>query len=297
MQPHSFPSCGSAPYAMPMHRRSFLASAAAALASRHLPLAGALRVPGQLDRIGIELYAVRNAMKASPERTLEALAKIGYTDVELLWSFKNFGQSIKEVKASLRATGLKAPSAHMAPETILTEWEQRCAEARELGMTYLTAPSLPSEANRSIEAVKLWATRFNNAGEVARRFGLWIALHNEPNHEKPIMGQKPMDVFLAETDPKLVRFQLDVGNMLMGGGDPLDFLQRHRARCWSFHLKNVVADRTKDTELAKGVFDLKTFLAAVPELDKKPCFVEQEGSGDELVSATENYEYLRGLSW
>jgi sugar phosphate isomerase/epimerase len=280
-----------------MHRRSFLASAAAALASRHLPLVGALPAPGQLDRIGIELYAVRNAMKASPERTLEALAKIGYTDVELLWSFKNFGQSIKEVKASLKATGLKAPSAHMAPETILTEWEQRCAEARELGMTYLTAPSLPSEANRSIEAVKLWATRFNNAGEVARRFGLWIALHNEPNHEKPIMGQKPMEVFLAETDPKLVRFQLDVGNMLMGGGDPLAFLQRHRARCWSFHLKNVVVDRTKDTELAKGVFDLKTFLAAVPELDKKPCFVEQEGSGDELVSAKENYEFLRSLSW
>ena len=280
-----------------MHRRSFLASAAATLASRHVPLS-ALGVPaGKLNRIGIELYAVRGAMKASPERTLEALAKIGYTDVELLWSFKNFGQSIKEVKASLKATGLKAPSAHMAPDTILTEWEQRCAEAKDLGMTYLTAPSLPSEANKSIDVVKLWANRFNSAGEVARRYGLWIALHNEPNHEKPIMGQKPMEVFLAETDPKLVRFQLDVGNMLMGGGDPLDFLQRHRARCWSFHIKNVIADRTKDTELARGVFDLKSFLAAVPELDKKPCFVEQEGSGDELASAKENFEYLRGLSW
>ena len=280
-----------------MLRRSFLASAAAALASRHLPLSAQGTPAGKLNRIGIELYAVRSAMKASPERTLEALAKIGYTDVELLWSFKNFGQSIKEVKASLKATGLKAPSAHMAPETILADWEQRCAEAKELGMTYLTAPSLPSEANRSIEAVKLWANRFNNAGEVARRFGLWIALHNEPNHERSIMGQKPLEVFLAETDPKLVRFQLDVGNMLMGGGDPLDFLQRHRARCWSFHLKNVVADRTRDTELAKGVFDLGAFLAAVPELDKKPCFVEQEGSGDELASARDNHAYLRGLSW
>ncbi len=264
-----------------------------ALASRHFALTPA----GKLDRIGIELYAVRNAMKASPERTLEALAKIGYTDVELLWSFKNFGQSVKEVKASLKATGLKAPSAHMAPETILTEWEQRCAEAKERGMTYLTAPSLPAEANKSIEVVKLWANRFNSAGEVARRFGLWIALHNEPNHEKRIMGQKPMDVFLAETDPKLVRFQLDVGNMLMGGGDPLAFLQQYRNRCWSFHLKNVIADRTKDTELAKGVFDLKGFLAAVPELEKKPCFVEQEGSGDELASAQENFAYLRGLTW
>jgi hypothetical protein len=35
----------------------------------------------------------------------------------------------------------------------------------------------------------------------------------------------------------------------------------------------------------------------VPELDKKPCFVEQEGSGDELVSARENFEYLRGFTW
>jgi len=35
----------------------------------------------------------------------------------------------------------------------------------------------------------------------------------------------------------------------------------------------------------------------VPELDKKPCFVEQEGSGDELVRAKENLEYLRGLTW
>jgi sugar phosphate isomerase/epimerase len=278
-----------------MHRRHFFATSAAALAGRSL-LPG-LFGAGQLERIGIELYAVRNAMKANPEGTLEALAKIGYTDVELLWSFGNFGRSIKEVKASLKATGLKAPSAHMAPETILTEWEQRCAEAKELGMTYLTAPSLPSEANRSIEAVKLWATRFNNAGEVARRYGLWIALHNEPNHEKPVMGQKPLEVFLAETDPKLVRFQLDVGNMLMGGGDPLAFLQRYRDRCWSFHLKNVVADGTRDTELAKGTFDLRAFLAAIPDLAKKPCFVEQEGSGDELASARENYEYLRGLRW
>jgi len=277
-----------------MRRRSFLAASAAALVSRRLL---AIAPAAKLNRIGIELYAVRNAMRAAPELTLEALAKIGYTDVELLWSFKNFGQSLTELKASLKATGLKAPSAHMAPETILTEWEQRCAEAKELGMTYLTAPSLPSEANKSLEVVKLWANRFNNAGEVARRYGLWIALHNEPNHEKPIMGRKPMDVFLAETDPKLVRFQLDVGNMLMGGGDPLAFLQQYRDRCWSFHLKNVVPDRTKDTELAKGVFDLRALLAAVPQLDKKPCFVEQEGSGDELTSARENYEYLRGLSW
>ena len=75
------------------------------------------------------------------------------------------------------------------------------------------------------------------------------------------------------------------------------FLQRHASRCWSFHLKNVLADRSKDTELAKGVFDLRTFLAAVPELGKKPCFVEQEGAADEMAAAKENFEYLNTLRW
>lgn len=289
-----------------MDRRLFLSAAALGLVGPRLlsaqatshssPTAPRARA-GRLDRIGLELYAVRKAMRENPEKTLEAVRAIGYTDVELLWSFGNFGRTVPQVNAALKATGLKAPSAHMTPDTILTEWERRLDEARELGHRYLVAPSLPSEANKSIDAIKLWAHRFNVAGEVARRAGIWLALHNEPNHEKPVMGQRPLEVFLGETDPKLVRFQLDVGNMLMGGGDPMAFLQKHQARIGSFHIKNAAAGATSDTELSKGAFDLKALLAAVRDLKDKPCFVEQEGGADELASARENYQYVRGLTW
>jgi len=227
-----------------MERRDFLAavgaSAAGLVASGPTTLLGrglspshgptATRV-GQLDRIGIELYAVRNAMKAGPEKTLEALAAMGYTDVELLWSFKNFGQTTKEVRDSLKRTGLKAPSAHMAPETILTEWERSLDTAKQIGHQYLIVPSLPAETNKSLDAWKLWAGRFNVAGEVARRYGIWLAFHNEPNHERKLQGEVPIEVFANTIDPKVVRLQLDCGNMLMGGGDPMDFLSRHRAKC------------------------------------------------------------------
>lgn len=258
---------------------------------------GPRETPAQLERIGLELYAVRNAMKASPERTLAAIRAIGYTDVELLWSFNNFGQSTKEVRDTLKREGLKAPSAHIAPETLLNEWEQSLGTAKTLGHQYLIVPSLPAETNRSLDAWKLWANRFNVAGEVARRAGIWLALHNEPSHQKKLQGQVPLDVFADAIDPKVVRLQLDCGNMLMGGGDPMDFLSRHRSKCWSFHLKNVVADRSSDTELQRGTFDLRTFLAAIPDLAKKPCFVEQEGAADELASAKANFEYVRSLQW
>lgn len=290
-----------------MQRRDFLAALATtsagmlaarrAGASSALPNIAAPSTAGKLERIGIELYAVRNAMKAAPEKTLEQLRAIGYTDVELLWSFKNFGQSDKEVRDTLKRTGLKAPSAHMAPETILQDWEKSLSTAKMLGHQYLIVPSLPAETNKSLEAWKLWANRFNSAGEVARRAGIWLAFHNEPNHMTKIQGEVPLEVFVNLLDPKYVRLQLDCGNMLMGGGDPMDFLQRHRSMCWSFHVKNVVADKKSDTELAKGTFDIGKFLAAIPEIEKKPCYVEQEGAADEMKSAKENFEFLRGVRW
>ena len=280
-------------------RRTFLTAlglSSAALAAGPWRLLDA-DAPGQLDRIGLELYAVRNAMKANPERTLAAIRAIGYTDVELLWSHNNFGMSTKEVRDTLKREGLKAPSAHIAPEVLINEWNKSLATAKTLGHQYLIVPSLPAETNRSLDAWKLWASRFNVAGEVARQAGIWLALHNEPGHQRPLQGQVPLEVFANAIDPKVVRLQLDCGNMLMGGGDPMDFLSRHRAKCWSFHLKDVVADKSSDTELGKGTFDLRAFLAAVPDLSKKPCFVEQEGATDELASAKANHDYLRDLRW
>ncbi len=288
----------------PMPRRSFLAAlGTTALGAGSLLTSCAARastgVPpaDRLNRIGLELYAVRKAMKANPEKTLAAIRAIGYTDVELLWSFKNFDRSPSQVKATLKAEGLTATSAHMAPETLLSEWSESLRTAKTLGHQYLVVPSLPSETKRSINAWKIWADRFNVAGEEARRAGIWLAFHNEPDHQRKVEGEFPLEVFLARTEPTFVRFQLDVGNMLMGGGDPMDFLSRYKDRIGSFHLKNVVADRSADTELGAGVFDLRAFLAAVPDLWKKPCFVEQEGAADELASAKANFEYLRGLSF
>ncbi len=284
-----------------MQRRHFLAligtSTGALLATRRSNLHAATDGPLNLNRIGLELYAVRKAMKADPERTLAAIRAIGYTDVELLWSFKNFGRSTKEVRDTLKKEGLKAPSAHMAPETILSDWEQSLDTARQLGHQYLIVPSLPSETSKSLDAWKLWANRFNSAGEVARRAGIWLAFHNEPNHQAKLQGEVPLEVFANALDPKYVRLQLDCGNMLMGGGDPMAFLAAHRDRCWSFHLKNTVADRSADTELATGTFNLRAFLAAIPDLAKKPCYVEQEGAKDEMASAKANFEYLRALEF
>jgi len=279
-----------------MKRRTFVSSMGAGAAG--LFLAPRLASAAKLDRIGLELYSVRNAMQADPERTLAAVRAIGYSDVELLWSKQNFGRTPKQVRATLDHEGLRAPSAHMAPEVIIAaDWQQSLENAKLLGHDYLIVPSLPDEAKLSLDDWRMWADRFNKAGTAARRAGIWLAFHNEPGHMKPIGKDPaiPYDVFVDRLDPSAVRLQLDVGNMVVGGGDPMRYLARYRDRYWSFHLKDTVADRSHDTELGTGVFDLKKFLAAVSGLASKPCYVEQESPKDELASARMNFQYARSL--
>jgi sugar phosphate isomerase/epimerase len=158
-------------------------------------------------------------------------------------------------------------------------------------------PSLPADADRSLDVWRLWADRFNAAGAAARGDGIWLAFHNEPNHMKEIDGVIPYDLFVERLDPAAVRLQLDVGNMTMGGGDPMKYLVRYKDRYCTFHLKDVVADRSRDTELGAGTVDLARFLAAVPALASKPCYVEQEGAKDELASARMNFDYLKTLEF
>lgn len=251
----------------------------------------------RLDRVGLELYSVRDAMRKDPERTLAAVRAMGYADVELLWSMGNFGRTPQQVRDSLAHEGLKAPSAHIAPEILVTSWAKSLDDAALLGHQYLIVPSLPDETNHSLDKWREWADRFNAAGAAARRAGIWLAFHNEPDHMKPIDGTVPYDVFVQRTDPSVVRLQLDVGNMIMGGGDPMRYLKQHRDRYWSFHMKDIVADRSHDVELGRGNVNIGAFLASVPDVRRKPVYVEQEGSADSLASAARNFKFLSTLDF
>ena len=277
-----------------MQRRDFLATASAAFAGAALARPASASLP--LRRVGLELYSVRAAMRKDPEGTLKAVGAMGYDDVELLWSFKNFDRTREQVKASLAEAGLKAPSAHIAPEILLKDWEKSLDDAHFLGHQYLIVPSLPIDKTKPLDSWRQWADHFNTAGAAARRAGLWLAFHNEPDHQTPIDGVVPYDVFLERTDPSVVRLQLDTGNMTMGGGDPMRYLKQHTARYWSFHIKDVVADRSSDTELGQGTVNLKAFLAAIPQLEQKPVIVEQEGGPDPLASAKRNLAHIRSIA-
>src|SRR5437868_14353842 len=132
-----------------------------------------------LNRVGLELYSVRDAMHKDPEGTLAAVRAMGYSDVELLWSFGNFGRTTEQVRTALDRDGLRAPSAHISPIILFVGWERSLEIAHRLGHEYLIVPSFPEET-RSLDDWRVWADRFNAAGAVARPAGVSRAVRNEP---------------------------------------------------------------------------------------------------------------------
>jgi sugar phosphate isomerase/epimerase len=280
-----------------MRRREFVEAFGATFALLTARRAGAMPRKNYLWRVGLELYSVRNAMKKDPERTLAAVKAMGYDDVELLWSMDNFGRTPDQVRATLKQLGLKAPSAHIAPELLQGDWETSLSTAKHLGHQYLIVPSLPDATNNSLDEWRRWADRFNAAGDLARKAGIWLAFHNEPEHMKPVNGVVPYDLFIERTDPSRVRLQLDFGNMEIGGGKPMQYIQKYYDRYWSFHVKDVAQDGTHDTELGAGRMNLRALLAAIPDVQKKPCYVEQESPVDELASVRQDYSYLKKLEF
>ena len=286
-----------------MHRRNFLASLGIAAAATQLGCAssGMPNATGsrRLKRVGIQLYTLRDDARRDLAGTLAAIADAGYKDVELLSSMSNFNMPPAQLRQLLDRLGLRAPSTHVGSEAF-DNLNAVFDEASTLGHQYVVLASLPYEPGKAtLDDYRRWADRLNDAGRLARARNLWIAFHDEPYDFPAIDGQVPYDVLADRTDPTLVRLQLDTGNALMGGRDPLDLMRKYGSRYHLFHIKDApsLGART-DAELGKGVLDFKQLLGMIPDIDNKFLYVEQESyPGAPIESVKRDYQYLSTLAF
>lgn len=285
-----------------MNRRSFLASIPPIAFAGSLgctQTGRAAHASGRrLNRIGLQLYSLRDDARRDLERTIADIAAIGYDDLELLGSLDNFGMPPARLREVLDRNGLRAPSTHVSGNA-LDDLDRQLDDALTLGHEYLIVASLPMSGGRSLDAYRRWADRFNEAGARARTRGVWLGFHNHAGDHTPIDGVVPYDLFIERTDASLLRHQLDTGNCAMAGRDPIEYLRRYGSRYWSFHIKDVPQlGASGDTELGAGVIDFPRLIAGIENVEQKHLFVEQETyPGTPLESVRRDYEWLAALEF
>src|SRR2546429_10026550 len=144
-----------------------------------------------LGRIGLELYSVRDAMHKDPERTLAAVRAMGYTDVELLWSFGNFGRTTEQVRTALDHEGLRAPSAHISPISLFVGWNRSLEIAHRLGHEYLIVPSFTGETSGTLDDWRARAGRVDNPRGPAGRAPMFVRLRHRRHPQRAMRGHGP----------------------------------------------------------------------------------------------------------
>ena len=291
-------------------RRQFLIGSGlgvAALASYGLPRFARAAPLGK--RPGIQLYTINDAMKADAAGALKKLRQIGYLEVE---SAGFGGMSGKQFRGLLDDAGVTCPSAHLQFD--LNNLDRAFEDAHTLGATYAVSSmsrslALGADAPKglkpgmTLDEAKKTAEVANRVGESARKAGLQFIYHNH-NFEFADQGGGTIgyDLLLKETDPKLVKFEIDCGWMIFAGHDPVQYINKYPHRFPMIHVKDFLPrgsdGEMKGAELGHGTVDYKPIFAAAEKAGLQHYFVEQEGPFarmSTLEAAQVDFDYLRSI--
>ena len=260
---------------MMLSRRQWLAgSAALATLAACAPVA---RGGAAATRpIGLQLYTVRELFSRDPMGTLEQVAAIGYREVEY-----GGGGYDQMDHAALRATmdrlGLTSPSVHMGYDALLADLDGAIRIVKTLGADTIVVPWI-GEPHRTAEGWRAAIANFSRWAERLKAAGLGFAYHN---HEfeftvKP-GGRSLFDTLVADTDPELVKIELDLFWAVAAGEDPKAIIRRLPGRIYAYHVKDRTADG-KMTSVGEGVIDFADIFTLDDLAGVKHFYVENDQS-------------------
>jgi sugar phosphate isomerase/epimerase len=276
-------------------------------------------------RFGLQLFTLRDLLRKDLAGTLEAVAALGYAEVEMFGFGGNafiedplFGVTASEMRRILDGLALSAPCAQISGR--MEDPSPIVDTAHTLGVGHLIV-AMPREfltltprgpvvsGVEDAGQIIAIAERLNRLGSICRRDGLGLGYHNHHMEFARLGETRAYDLLLSHTDPELVRMELDVGWAKAGGVEPQDYLARYPGRFVSCHLKDFAPDRALPASLdgapipnmarmvapGDGAVDFAKVLAEMDRQGIAHGFVECDLPEDAMEVARRGIRHLEGL--
>ena len=145
-----------------------------------------------------------------------------------------------------------------------------------LGNKFLICPNLSAKAPRVGEVAK----KFNDIAARAKEYGMFVGYHSHAGDFKKFDGKTAWEIFFDNTNPDVVH-QLDTGNTLDGGGDPLALIKKYPGRTKTTHIKE--HGGAPDAPVGEGKVDWKPLFEAYESVGGTEWYiVEHETSKNPL---------------
>lgn len=259
--------------------------------------------------VGLQLYTLRNEIQQDLQGTLSYVAELGYNEVEL-FGYRDgqyFGKPANEVHQMVKDLGMNLPSAHylsgrtkdaQGMGTVKNGWESAVEAASNAGQTHMVIAYLFDGERETLDQYSELADMLNSAGEVCKQAGIQLCYHNHAFEFEAIDEVMPMYHLLDNTDPNLLKVELDLYWVYKAGLDPLDFFQKYPGRTELWHVKDI-GDRgdEKDTtlEVGNGRIPFKEIFAAAAQSGLTNFFVEQDHSPNPKESVKLSYSRVKEI--
>jgi sugar phosphate isomerase/epimerase len=298
-----------------MDRRSFItkgiAAAAAAYYGLNSPVFSAIAAntanmenSRNNNRIGIQLYSIREYLSDDFRGSLQKLANIGFSHAEAYGFDGNtfLGKTLKETSAIMKDLGMKLSGTHggtgVLPKDVNAKewdyWRKSALSMKEAGGNHIVQAWLPAE--KTLDDLKGLTEQFNKAGEICKKSGIKFGYHNHYTEFKKVEGQVILNFLIENTDPSLVFFQLDMGHAVNGGGDILEYLRKYPKRFLSWHASDFKKGQDY-TELGHGDVPYDELFKLAKSYGVEDLTMEHESGEDRFDICKSNFDFLAQYSW
>ena len=263
-------------------------------------------------KVGFQVFAVRDLCERDLIGTLKDAKTIGYEGVE---TGRFYGRSAADWKAICADAGLQLFALQLYPHNLtepqLGETIRFCHAA---GCSRINVAWYKGSAENPNDW-QLLVNVLNHAAEVCAKEGISVAYHNH-DHEfrQKIGGRCVWDWLWRESDgsdlrqvtatmrfSSLVRQELDCGNCVLGGGDPVEWIRRFPGRNPTVHIMPAIADADglKPGEAGVGSArdraDWPRIIRALDESGTEWLTVKPTAFPDSLADLKISFDYLKGV--
>jgi sugar phosphate isomerase/epimerase len=244
--------------------------------------------------VGLQLWTVRAECAKDFPGTVAAVAKIGYAGVEFAGYYD---RKAEEVRKILDDNGLMCCGSHTAIDLLSDENFAKTMEFnRTIGNKYVIVPWLDRQKLKTKAEWLAKAKTFNELADKARTQGVHIGYHAHQGDFMPIEGATPWDILFGNTSKK-VTMQIDTGNAMQGGADPVAILKKYPGRSLTVHLKEYSATNKKAL-IGEGDVKWKEIFKVCETIGGTQWYIIEEESGaypplEAARMSLENYKKLR----
>ncbi|MFC0270846.1 sugar phosphate isomerase/epimerase family protein [Metabacillus herbersteinensis] len=246
--------------------------------------------------IGLQMYSVREKTEKDFLGTIERVAEMGYDSVQFAGYFDTPSEQLKEL---LDRTNMKVAGSHLSIDVLQGDrLDETLQYNREIDNDLIILPYLTEDMRKSAEDYRAIAVMLNEIGAECKRQGFTFAYHNHDFEFQQFDGQTGFEILFSNTDPELVKIELDCYWATYAGLEPTSIIEQYGDRIVSLHLKDMKeVDGTKRSiEIGSGVLDIGGLIKVGKEAGVKWFVVEQEQfDSDPMESSKVNYTNLSSI--